>query len=370
MPQPTATLEPTATPPAIRACKLPAYAFTNVGFGLPNPPYKLPSIGTVRTEILFADFSDVPAPQTPEQLFAKISPDAEKFFNDISYGKMQWELVPHFVWLRLSQPSAHYAEAIRSYEGHLEFIQEAVTLADAEVDFSNVDSVVVMVPPSATAIGYGPAFGANQGEGYGADGKTFSNGVTSGADLTAWGYLWLNHESGHTLGLPDLYAYQYDTSNYDDLHRFVGGFSLMGFISGNAPEYFAFERWQLGWLDDTQIVCQVNGEQTTTLSAIETEGGVKAVMIPISNSKVVVIESRRALGYDSNLPKAGALVYTVDTSVYSGEGTLVIYPVVDNDPYRYQSPLAAGESVTVEGVTITVLEATAQGDTVQVIVTK
>ena len=84
----------------------------------------------------------------------------------------------------------------------------------------------------------------------------------------------------------------------------------------------------------------------------------------------MVVESRRSVGYDAGLPKTGALVYTVDTSIYSGEGTLVVYPILENDPYRYNSPLAVGESVTVDGVTVTVLEATDQGDTVQVTVTK
>ena len=370
IPEPTVTVAPTTTPDFIAQCRISAYAFTNVGFGLPNPSHKLPSQGTVRTVVLFADFSDAPASQTPEDVFALISPNAETFFKTVSYGRMDWVLEPHLVWLRLSQPSAHYGEAIRTYDGHLQFLQEAVSLADADVDFSAVDSVVVMVPPQAQNVGYGPAFGANPGTGYSADGKTFANGVTSGADLLNWGFLWLNHESGHTMGLPDLYAYQYDISNYDDLHRFVGGFGLMGFIGGDAPEYFAFERWQLGWLDDSQIFCQPDGTQSTTLTAVETAGGTKAVMVPISESKVLVVESRRPLGYDANLSKAGALVYTVDTSVYSGEGTLVVYPIDDGDPYRYQSPLAAGESVTVEGIMVTVLEATDQGDTIQVTVTK
>lgn len=369
-PEPTVTFALTSAPALIAQCKIQAYAFTNVGFGLPNPSYKLPSLGAVKTAVLFADFSDAPASQTPEELFSVISPNAEKFFNDTSYGRLNWVLEPHFVWLRLSQPSAHYGEGIRSYDGHLEFIQEAVDLAEADVDFSTVDSVIVMVPPQATNVGYGPAFGADSGQGYQADGKVFSNGVTSGADLPAWGFLWLNHESGHTMGLPDLYAYQYDGNNYDNLHRFVGGFGLMGFIDGKAPEYFAFERWQLGWLDDAQIFCQPEGEQTTTISAIETSGGIKAVIIPVSQNKVVVVESRRAVGYDAELPKQGALVYTVDTSIYSGEGTLAVYPVLANDPYRYESPLGVGESVTVEGVTVTVLETTDQSDTVQVTVVK
>ena len=91
-------------------------------------------------------------------------------------------------------------------------------------------------------------------------------------------------------------------------------------------------------------------------------------MIPVSETKIVVVESRRRLGYDANLVKEGALVYTVDTSIYSGEGTLIVYPILENDPYRDQSPLAVGESITVDGVTITVLEATNESDTVQIIV--
>ncbi len=368
--EPVATLSDESEFTFVDACKLRAFAFTNVGFGLPNPAHKLPSIGDVQTVVLFADFPDVAASQTPEEVFALVSPDAERFFNVNSYGRMNWILEPHFVWLHLSQPSSFYGGAIHSYEGHLEFIQEAVTLADADVDFSKADSVVVLIPPQARDVGYGPAFGANPGQGYTADGKVFSNGVTSGADLPSWGFLWLNHESGHTMGLPDLYAYQFDISNYDDQHRFAGGFGLMGFIGGSAPELFAFERWQLGWLDDEQIICQTEGAQTVSITPIETVGGIKAVMIPVSESKVVVVESRRPVGYDAGIPKSGALVYTVDTSITSGKGTLIVYPILKNDPYRYHSPLAAGEVVTVDGVTVTVVESSETGDTIRVTVSK
>ena len=355
---------------SVEECKLPPLSFTNVGLGLPNPAFKMPSVGDVKTIVLFADFSDVPATQTPEELLSIISPGAEAFYSEMSYGRMKWTLEPHPVWLRLSQPSAHYGEGIRSYDGHLAFIQEAVTLADADVDFSTADSVIVLVPPEASAIPYGPAFGASPGGGYFADGKTFANGATSGADLPGWGSYWLNHETGHMMGLPDLYAYQYDPNNYPDQHRFVGDFSLMGFIDGSAPGFFAFERWQLSWLDDEQIICQMTSDQTTTLTPIETQGGIKAVIVPISESKALVVESRRPVGADAELVKSGALVYLADTSIYSGKGTITVLPVSDDDPYRVQSPLAVGETLTVEGITVTVTASDDQSDTVQVVVTK
>lgn len=369
---PTVTVIPTFTPTLeaqpVAACQLQSKAFTNVGLGFPKPPHKLPTFGTVKTIVLFADFPDVPATEKPEDILSLISPQAEKFIHDLSYGRMEYVLEPYFVWLRLGQPSDHYGNGIRTYDGHLEFIQDAVNLADANVDFSEADSVLVMVPPQAAAVPYGPTFGANPLDGFIADGKTFENGVTSGADLPGWGFLWLNYETGHIMSLADLYAYEYDLSNYDDLHRYVGGFSLMGYIDGKAPELFAFERWQFGWLDDEQIFCQHTGDEKVTLSAIEIAGGLKAVMVPIDNTLAVVVESRRALGYDHNIAKPGALVYTINTSTVSGEGPILVYPVLEDDPYRDQSPLAVGESVTVEGVTITVLEADEMNDTVQVTV--
>ncbi|MBL8061974.1 MAG: hypothetical protein JNK32_03075 [Anaerolineales bacterium] len=366
----TETPLPAPGPESVSGCNLPPRAFTNVGLGLPKPSQRLPSVGDVTTIVLFVDFPDVPAAQSPNGVFNLVSPGAENFFKAISYGRMNYILQPHFVWLRLSQPAAFYGGGIGTFEGHRGFIQEAVNLADAEVDFSKADSVLVLTPPEAIAVAYGPAFGGDETNGYSADGKVFANGVTSGADLPGWGYLWLNHETGHNLSLPDLYAYQYDSANYDDQHRFVGGFGLMGYIDGHGPEFFAFERWQLGWLDDNQIICQTEAEGTAELTPIEIAGSTKAVIIPLSETKAVVVESRRRMGYDQDLVKEGALVYTVDTSIFSGEGPVVVYPILENDPYRDQSPLGVGESVTVEGVTITVLEARPETDIVQITVVK
>ena len=375
--------QPTSTPDPTSACKLKLPpAVTDVGLGFPKLSHRMDSVGGVRTVVLFADFSDAAGVQTPErgsqtpqEAFALISPEAQIFFSDMSYHRVTWKLVPHFTWLRLSHPSAHYAGLIRTSQGHQEFIQEAVKLADAQnVDFSDADSVVVMIPSRATAVPNGPAFTANADQGYTADGKTFSNGLTSGADLQdEWAmrgvsFRWLNHEAGHTMGLPDLYAFQGDT------HRFVGGFGLMGRIDANAPEYFAFERWQLGWLDDSQIVCLPSGERRVFLSAIEITLGIKAVIVPLSESRAVVVESRQPFGHDLNLVKPGALVYMVDTSVRTGEGPLVIQNVLENDPNRDRSPLGYEESITVEGVTITGLgypsPSNRLGDEVRVKVTK
>jgi M6 family metalloprotease-like protein len=271
---------------------------------------------------------------------------------------LDYQLDPYLVWIRMSKASTNYDNM--KLDQHKAYVQEAVTLAEPNVDFSNSHMVVVMANPNldATGLQSGPAL---TGLSYTADGKSFDNAATSGADLKVWGFKWLNHEAGHTMGLVDLYAFE------GGQHRFVGGFSMMGYISGLAPEYLAYERWLLGWLDDAQISCQKHEDTTVALTAIELEGGIKAVMVPTGPTSLVAVESRRALGFDTQLTKTGALVYTVDTSIPSGYGPVQVLPNISD---KYQSLLGPGGQVTVGKVTFSVVQATDIGDTVRVTVAK
>jgi hypothetical protein len=135
----------------------------------------------------------------------------------------------------------------------------------------------------------------------------------------------------------------------------------------NSPSLLAFERWNLGWLDDSQIECMKGTSLTKLITPVQTSGGTKAVIIPISRTKAVVIESRRALGIDKALAKSGALVYLVDSSLQSGRGPVQVYPSdLKSDPRYLQAPRALGESVVVEGFTIKVTQSDASGDTVEI----
>jgi M6 family metalloprotease-like protein len=342
------------------SCKLPEAANRgDVGLGFPRYFNRMTTTGTVRAKLLFVDFSDAPAAQTPQQVYSIMSPAAPEFFKTISYGRLNYQLDPYFAWLRMSKPSTGYGWSSLTAALHLAYVQEAVALADPNVDFSNSDIVYVIATPNATALANGPTLTGNSRFNYTADGKTFYNAVTSGADLTFWGFRWLNHEAGHTMGLVDLYGYQ------GDAHRFVGGFGMMGLVSGAAPEYLAYERWLLGWIDDAQFSCQLSADSTVTLTAIEKGGGITAVMVPTGPTTMVVVESRRAMGYDSALTKSGALVYTVDTSLASGNGPIQVYANISD---KYQSPLAAGDQLAIGKVTISVTQATSTEDTIRVTV--
>ena len=353
-------------------CKLPVAdgrGDVSIG-GWPRIDERLKSTGGVIATVVMVDFPDAPASMTPTDAFARISPSAD-VFNEMSYGKLSYTFKPQLKWYRMSKKSTDYVAGGWTFIKHREYITEAAKLADVDIDFSKTDSLIILANPDSTGIGNsGPAFAAIRKNGITLDGKYISNGATSAYDLNNWKSIWLNHEVTHTLGLVDLYAStQSNPANRYDGFRYTGEFSYMGFSSyeSNAPSLFAFERWNLGWINDSQIKCLKDAKSTELISPVQTSGGVKAVVIPISRTKAVVIESRRAIGIDKNIAKSGALVYVVDSSIQSGQGPVRIFPSdVSSDPRYLKAPRALGESVTTEGVTIKVTKSDNSGDTVEI----
>ncbi|MGH7696977.1 MAG: Ig-like domain-containing protein, partial [Gemmatimonadaceae bacterium] len=312
-------------------CRLPA-KFPDIDLGFPRSASRLKSVGDVRLGIVFVDFSDAVATRTPQNVFAILSPTAENYYRAVSYGRMNLILEPTFVWRRMSKATSAYGWNALTFALHRAYIQEALNLA-ASVDLSQDDGFVIVSNPDAGALTNGPAFVSAPGFGVTAGVKTFLNGSTSGRDLLGWGGYWVNHEMGHTMGLADLYAYA------GAAHRFVGGFSLMGLISGHSREYFGWERWLLRWIDDNQVACAALGPSEVVLTPVERTGGTKIVVVPTGPNSAIVAESRRAEGFDTNgFGSPGVLVYAIDTSIPSGNGVIKVLPINDADTNKGSAP--------------------------------
>lgn len=353
-------------------CKIPKSEGQAVSIsGFPRYESRLPSTGTVNATVLFVDFSDKPATKTVAQAFSLVS-GASAIFTEQSYSRLNFNMTtPMMSWIRLSKPSTD-----ASYQSNrFSVVQEAVTAANPTVNFSSTELVIVITDPDLTTFTQGPAFTSTRGvNGITVDGKEITNFVTSGYDLNTWGAIWLNHETTHTLGLVDLYKYGATgaAGTADFLLYDVGGFSYMGYNSfdANSPGLTSWERWVLGWLDDSQMACvtpRTSGPITAKLSALHVSGGQKALVIPVNDTQVIVVETRRANGIDAHIQKPGTLVYMVDSKAGSGNRPIKVFPKTGvTDPYLTQAPRSAGESVTVAGIKVEVLSSTTTEDTVQV----
>ena len=136
----------------------------------------------------------------------------------------------------------------------------------------------------------------------------------------------------------------------------------------------AWSRWQLGWLEPSQVLCLTDQHATITLTPVADPGdGTAMVAIPVSESEAIVIENRRKTGYDKGkeyvgangtettypaLINEGVLVYTVDASLRGGDLPLKVAGDSGNGQVDDFPILVEGQSVTVHGYTITVVSTT------------
>lgn len=191
------------------------------------------------------------------------------------------------------------------------------------------------------------------------------------------------HEIGHTLHWPHSYSGQAD--EYDNRVDVMSGEPDAGwceFDSGFFTEYWpcvpqhtlAFNRFAAGWVDGNQVAIQRSGTVNYTLDA-PARGGVQFVALPDPGDgrSMLTIEARPAVGHDRFLEAEGVALHVIDQVPRSG------YPFgidgISTDrrqkqalgaPESYEHVVGVGSSLTVHGVTVTVLGRI--GDTYEVTV--
>jgi immune inhibitor A peptidase M6 len=155
------------------------------------------------------------------------------------------------------------------------------------------------------------------------------------------------HESGHLLGLPDLYDL---TQQIDPTNNFVGYWDIMALGEWNPnngnplqpspgtfpSQHSSWSKIRLGWISNSSTRIVYPGNLTTvTLHDLElSTSGIQAVKVPVGvNSdgslSYYLLEMRAKLGtYDqylpfpSDYPGAGLFIYKVNESTPGGHGNL------------------------------------------------
>jgi M6 family metalloprotease-like protein len=260
----------------------------------------VPSVGTVRALLLLVHASGIPPDEStagPDELFDA----AGAWFHIVSYGRLDFraETLPR--WLPLPATASTYLANPARY------LRDAVAAADPFVDFARFD-VVYLAPAARTSETATSAilnsFGVR------ADGRDIGFWVPWEGGFAASGSAppaTLVHETGHLLGLPDLYVVGVPSS----FHRW----DVMAGARWPS-ELLAWHRWKLGWLDSSQVVCVVGKQrQVATLSPVERPGGVKALFVKRGN-RVLAVEVRARIGYDGTACETGVLVYEVDQTPF------------------------------------------------------
>jgi M6 family metalloprotease-like protein len=328
-------------------------------------------------------------PQRTYETWKAITPRWERL---ASFGRLDVQLDRTERVYRLSKDD--YGPVPGGGGGPLkDLIMEAAQLADAEVDFSKYDAIWVVGetglgarqlrtwPENALVLDGKPFTHAELVDDFLVE-QPFVEVEGHLVDSAGATHLVLTHELGHHMGIPDT-SYKPDPQTPYDFTR-VAGWDIQdnpaGMFAGG--DYFAWNKQRLGWIDPVQIRgLTAPGFVETTISPVETAGGVKMVVAQISPTFLYAVEVRRHYGNDAKSTcDEGVLVYTVDSTKRNGLAPKFVHAAkIGNDPsristcgFKYEAPfdVGPGEVSTFEDASVKVEVLSTDGVNYRVRVTR
>ena len=372
--EPVSTFKPTS------ACQLvdqitPKRSYgTDLSAGFPKVRTRIKSYGNVKALIVPVDFTDIVGKDNPVTFFTPIAQGVNTYFNTISYGRVAFDFTILPKYVHMDFPISKFKMGNTINTGDVDgYLNAVIHLTNPLINYADYEAVYFLVPKEMpmALMGWGPAITSPKK----VDGGYIINGATGGADMylneqngvkgATW--KWMAHETGHAYGWYD--------EDYKHESQTLGSWGVMSNNwSNEVIEQNAWDRYLQGWLEESQVGCTAKTSLATakefTINALSLNNGEqKSVMIPLSGSKILVAESRRASTLDNfRETKEGLLVYTVDMTIGQLGGGYITIPrpgSTDKD-YFLDAALQQGDSVTVGGVTITVTKSGANSDTISV----
>ena len=354
-------------------CKIMSNGWFSPGFS--RNDYLLYGKTGPKVKIIIPEFIDDPTKVNFQDTVDALNlPRVQAFYKSMSYGKVTLNFSGQDRTIKLPGKSTDYIDE----KGKNERVFKLMKLAYSEFLKLNPTrdfEVLVFALPREYAnpsAGFATDLSAISGD-YWSDVKIRVTWMGSlphnwgDPDAPPWKVL--AHEIGHNFGLADLYSVTDTETMNNYMGKTIGPFDIMGSLSAKGNELSYWSRWLLGWLDDSQVACVANLQtaQTIELSPVSTDDkGTKGIVIPTSTSTALLVESRKAEGYDSTLSpdEVGLLVYKIDTKIGSGNGPIAVIPKVNqysnvafsrelHDNKRFlKAPLQPGDSLVVEGIRI------------------
>jgi M6 family metalloprotease-like protein len=360
---------------ALSTCKIREVsgARQNVWAGFPRLTPATENMGTVKWALIPIDFKDLPGEADVRSRIEEQTSLLSEWFETVSEGKFTVDWVILDSWVRIPGNSKDYelsmSENLGSSENGPKLFRAAMDSADPVFDFTDIQTVNFILPAGQSFLGE-----SSQGFPWddvvrnykSAEGKIDSYSIAGkffdAPGRTYWSY-WA-HEFGHSMGLPHIGASRGETPPFNP-------WDLMGGQDGPSRELSGWLRFLTGWLENDQVFCKDTSQtQDLTLTLVPLSddlSGIKLGVIPLSKSRAILLESRRETKFSCATSPArnGVLIYIYDATIGHNEnfftevsppGREIQYSECEFSPQTPDLLLRAGDSVSVEGYTIKVIE--------------
>ncbi|MCF7731796.1 MAG: hypothetical protein K9N23_08915 [Akkermansiaceae bacterium] len=289
------------------------------------------AVGHKKVIMLYLDFPDLEMTVDTKEHGQKVlgGDRFEKLFKQQSYGKLSLSIEHVHGWRRLSKKVGQYSS--KTTESHRELFVE-IFKTYPEIDFRNYDYIAADMPRIGNT-----AFGERDDLAIPYRGEK----IKVAMNVSSASHIVLAHETGHLMGLPDLYTYGGVVGPKNP----AGPWDIMS-EAGNSTGFLGWHRHKLKWLDADRKSYLTKSGKSLVLTPLDAPSGVSMMVVPVDDpaqpSKVFVIEVAQPVRLkDGTTSKAeGVLVYSVDATLATGQNPVVVYPRLDRD----QTAFHAGDS--------------------------
>ncbi len=273
--------------------------------------------GRLRTAMVFVDFSDHPASaeNDPQEVYNRLVPGARRTLSELSYGKLRLSVKPSLRWVRMPKPHSSYGfdDFKTRFNQYDRYISDALKTAGRSFSLKGYSIVFIVAGPDVytaeAAYNRPPHGGVKVGRTW-VDHAVTLNGYSFDTDSAT-----TVHETGHMLGLPDLYEVGADVNWF----RFVGPWDVMSNVFLARP-MMSWTRRLVGWLGDRDFRC-VRTTSTVDLKPVAGTGGPKGVVVRTGRRSAYVVEARTDV-VGEFCPDEGVLVYKWNGNVETGDGPI------------------------------------------------
>ena len=290
------------------SCKLPdrrgmsASLGLVLGFPLSLANLPTPSVGKLSLAAVAVDFPDFQGAPTELGTLRNSALSIDEWLNHESDGRLSATWQFHEEWITMSKPAADYRVQGFGTEAYQRLSTEIVDRVLEVLKLEEVDNLFVYFPHSITNMDQDvqdafqsvlPQIGLPEREIRQFDRSRLrdlkGSGTISKKNGNVLWAIWA-HDLLHTMGLQ------------------VHGPEASGLIDNESNGTFtvsAWNRWILGWLDDRQVACLTTVTDPVEVDLVPLQvdapaDGIQAVMVPLSETTALLVESHRAVGYGEN----------------------------------------------------------------------